>query len=62
MSHLDLLKQFIADAPSDERAETLLRTIVQYAAEDAPVDVLVELAEVLISTRENDQLLDPERN
>ena len=54
MNYVNVLEACIEDAPNNEVAESLLRSIVQGAAVRAPVSALVELGELLVKIRDHD--------
>jgi len=60
--YLEVLKACVEQAPHDDDAATLLRSIVQGATEHAPVEALVELGELLIDMRDRDLHRAIERN
>lgn len=52
--HTKIIEACIRKAPHDEGAAKVLRRVLRGAADRAPVDALVEMAEAILAIRERD--------
>jgi hypothetical protein len=61
----DYLRNFaenLRNAPTDKKAEKLVRYMVEEVVKDCPIHVLVQLGQCLIDCRKNELHSDAERN